>query len=825
MSSGAAPPSAAPHVEPAAARAARASVPGWLRATPPYLLGAGVALLTFALRVLLSRLLGYEAPDVLLIPAVVAVALAWGVRAALASALVGVVATALWLASPSVPTALHWDELTSGLIVFITATLVGIVAGRLREAELRAVERARDALLARQNAEWAAAESEANERRYRALFRSMGEGFALHQLVFDARGDACDYRFIEVNPAFERLTGLRREDVEGRLKSEVLPGDDPQWLQIYAEVAITGRPVCFESRSSALDREFEVYAACPAPNQFTTILRDVTVRRQMERALRESEQHHRLLFETMTQGVVYQDAGGRTLAMNAAAERILGRAHELAGEGSLGERPLPAVREDGTPFPEEEQPAMVALRLGQPLSGVTMGVRNPRDGARHWIEVSAVPLFRENEQRPYQVYTLLADVTERKRAEDALRASEQRHRELAEELRESDQRKNDFLAVLSHELRNPLAPVRNSLYVLERVEPGSGQARHALQVIARQVGQLAQIVDDLLDLTRISRGKVQLRLETLDLGQVLRRTVDDHRPVFEQARVVLRTTLPEAPVWACVDRTRVAQIVGNLLGNAMKFTPPAGEVALELAATEQEASIRVSDTGVGIEPEVLERLFQPFAQGQQTLERSQGGLGLGLTLVKAFAEMQGGRVRAASEGRGTGATFTLTLPVVTAPVRAAAASSPAPCAVRRVLVVEDREDAAASLCEALRLMGHEVARAASGLEAVELARERRPDVVICDIGLPGIDGYEVARRLRGEPATAQALLWRSPATRWRRTARRREQQASTRIWQSRPTSRPLRGCSPSRRGSFVASTTESSASRKVRFVDTSRAGL
>ena len=533
------PAAAQPAAAPAAPSAARTSptAAGRGRALPvgPTLASVALVLFTVQLRILLVPTLGGDTPYLLLIPALVAVALVWGARPALAGAAAGLLVTELWLLTRVGGQVATSAWVLRGAIVLATAALVGVVAGRLREAEARAVARATDAVATRWEAEHAAVVAEANETRYRSLFRSMGEGFALHELVFDENGDPCDYRFLEVNPAFERLTGLRSEHVVGRLHRELLPDNDPHWLRIYADVALTGRPVYFESRSSALERDYEVYATCPAPNQFTTLFRDVTVRRQMERALRESEQHHRLLFETMTQGVVYQGADGRILAMNAAAERILGRAPEdFVGHTSADEQHL-TVREDGSPFPAEEHPAMVALRVGRPLSGVLMGVRNPRDGELHWIEVSAVPLFRDGEERPYQVYTLFADVTERKRSEDALRRSEQRHRELAAELREADQRKSDFLAVLSHELRNPLAPVRNSLYVLERVAPGSDQARHAQKVITRQVAHLAQIVDDLLDMTRISRGKVQLRLETVDLGDVLRRTVEDHRMVFEQA--------------------------------------------------------------------------------------------------------------------------------------------------------------------------------------------------------------------------------------------------------------------------------------------------
>jgi CheY-like chemotaxis protein len=317
-------------------------------------------------------------------------------------------------------------------------------------------------------------------------------------------------------------------------------------------------------------------------------------------------------------------------------------------------------------------------------------------------------------------------------------------------LREADRRKDEFLAVLSHELRNPLTPIQNGLYLLGHAAPGSDQARRAQEVIGRQARHLERLVNDLLDVTRIARGKVHLQRATLDLGEALRRAVEDHRPGYAAKGVALSLAVPPDPVWIDGDPTRIAQVAGNLLGNALKFTPPGRSVAVELRREGDEARLVVADEGVGIGRELLGHIFEPFTQADATLARSQGGLGLGLALVKGMVELHGGTVEAGSDGPGRGATFSVRLPAATAvaPVPEAPHRGERAGKRLRILVVEDNEDAASTLREALELLGHEVHVSNDGPAGLEAAGRFAPDVVLCDIGLPGIDGYEVARRLR-----------------------------------------------------------------------------
>src|SRR5438874_2212350 len=323
----------------------------------------------------------------------------------------------------------------------------------------------------------------------------------------------------------------------------------------------------------------------------------------------------------------------------------------------------------------------------------------------------------------------------------------------AERLAEADRRKSEFIGVLSHELRNPLAPIRNSLAILDRVAPESADALKAREVIHRQTQHLTRLVDDLLDVNRISSGKIELRRAHTDLRDVARRACDDHRSLFEERDVDLRFEEPAGPVWIDADPTRIAQVVGNLLQNASKFSDPGGRTTVTVHKAASQAEVRVRDTGIGIDPAQIERMFQPFVQAEKTLARTRGGLGLGLALVKGLVELHGGSVAGRSEGPGRGAEFAVHLPLAPDPpaanrfegTRSAARS-------RSVLVVEDNLDAGETLKDLLEIGGHRVWLARDGRSAVALAREHRPEVVICDIGLPDMSGYEVARMLRADRA-------------------------------------------------------------------------
>jgi CheY-like chemotaxis protein len=337
-----------------------------------------------------------------------------------------------------------------------------------------------------------------------------------------------------------------------------------------------------------------------------------------------------------------------------------------------------------------------------------------------------------------------------------------RERKLAEQaLREADRRKDEFLAMLAHELRNPLAPMRSALEAFRLLLPPDPQLGQLRDIVDRQVGQLTRLVDDLLDVTRITIGKVRLRREPMDLVAAIERAVETVQPLIAARRHRLDVERPPGPAWVQGDQVRLTQVVANLLGNAAKYTPEGGRIALRVTVDASEATVEVEDNRIGIAPEMLERVFDLFEQDERALDRSEGGLGIGLTLVKKLVELHGGRVAAASTGRGRGARFTVSLPVLGAAPDEPPAEIPGAGARgggRRILVVDDNVDAVESLALLLELSGHEVHRAYEGSRALELARALHPEIALLDLGLPGLDGYAIARALRADPATAHMTL-------------------------------------------------------------------
>ncbi len=364
---------------------------------------------------------------------------------------------------------------------------------------------------------------------------------------------------------------------------------------------------------------------------------------------------------------------------------------------------------------------------------------HPTKGMR-WMQGASIPSREPDGSILWHGY--VADVTDHRHAVEGLREANER-------LREADRRKDEFLGMLSHELRNPLAPIRNSVFLLRRSHDPA-QAELAIQVIDRQAAHLTRLVDDLLDVTRIARGKIQLRPERIDLRELVMRTGDDFRPVIEERGVAYRVVVPRERVWVRADPTRVAQVIGNLLHNAAKFTRPGQEVALSLEIAAGTARLRVRDTGAGIDPRLLRTIFEPFVQADTSLARTEGGLGLGLALVKGIVELHGGSVRADSAGKGMGTTFSVDLPLAPVEHEQDRAGRPREQSetARRVLIVDDNRDAADSLAQLVRLMGNEADVAYDAVTALAKTRSRLPDVVLCDIGLPGTDGYEVARQIR-----------------------------------------------------------------------------
>jgi len=392
------------------------------------------------------------------------------------------------------------------------------------------------------------------------------------------------------------------------------------------------------------------------------------------------------------------------------------------------------------------------------------------DGSERVVDVTIQPI-KDEDGRLLALSLTGTDITDRKQLEQTLR-------NLAADLSEADRRKTEFLAILSHELRNPLAPISNAVRALKSGR-NHGTIQSASEMLERQVGQMVRLVDDLLDMSRITRGKLELRKEQIELAPIVNQAVETLRALYKSTHRELTVRLPPDPVYLDADPARLAQVVGNLLNNAFKFTDKGGRVWLTIERESNQVVIRVRDDGIGIAAEQLPRLFEMFTQVDTSMERSRDGLGIGLTLVRTLVEMHGGTVEVHSDGLGRGSEFTVRLPTsdeTLKPPPQPTVSETVPTLGRRVLVVDDNEDAAGSLAMLLELEGYQTLQAHDGVEAIEAAEHFRPDAVLLDVGLPRMNGYEVCRCIREQEWGKDVIL--VALTGWGQEAdRRRSEEA------------------------------------------------
>ena len=451
------------------------------------------------------------------------------------------------------------------------------------------------------------------------------------------------------------------------------------------------------------------------------------------------ERFNRLAADATEYAIFLLGDDGRLLCWNAGAERLFGYpSNEVIGQHfSLFFSPEDLI----TGQPEYELKR--AIENGR-ADGVRWQVR--KDGTRFWCRAVVTPL-RDEHQQVRSFARVMHDLTD-SQAKDV-------QKKRADDLAEANRSKEEFMALLSHELRNPLSPILNALEILRRMKTNDPIIEQAGDIINRQVLQMARLVDDLLDISRITNGKLRLTKERVELRVVANAAAETVRPLMDARKHDFSMSLPTEPVWVEADRARLEQIVVNLLNNAAKYTDAGGLVRMSVAQEGAEAVIHVRDNGVGISPEMLPRIFDLFTQIDGATSRTHGGLGIGLALVRTLVEMQEGRVQAQSGGLGKGSEFTVKLHAMPAPPgqRANTVLEPGmnPRRSLRILIVEDNVDSADSLSLLLRLYGHEVRVARTGPKALEMALASRPDAVLLDIGLPGMDGWQVARRLREKP--------------------------------------------------------------------------
>lgn len=539
------------------------------------------------------------------------------------------------------------------------------------------------------------------------------EGFVLYDV---------DWRMTYMNAAAEKILGRKREEVLGKSWHAAFPhavGNpvDLMYQRVMRERVAQGMELYYEHYG----RWFELSASPVQAGGIAVYFRDTTERRQAEELFSKA-------FRASPDGLLISRASdGMIREANESFLQLFGfRREELIGRRTTDVRLFadPADRKRG----------IQAFQQAGRLRDYELATRT-RSGQLRTVLVSVESIELGGE---LSFLTLVRDITERKRMENALK--------------EADRRKDEFVATLAHELRNPLAPIRSAVEILDLQGSPNPTLQAARDIIARQVQHMVRLIDDLLDISRISRGKLELRRQRVALAAVVEEAIETARPHLGHE---LTVSLPSEPIELYADRVRLTEVFANLLNNAGKYTAKGGSISLTAERVGAEVVVTVKDTGIGIPPEHVPRLFEMFSQVAPALERSQSGLGIGLALSRGLVEMHGGAIEARSEGIGKGSEFIVRLPVlaegaVTEPERRAGEGSP-PVTGRRILVVDDNSDAASSLATLLRLDANDVQTANDGLEALEKAPDFKPDVILLDIGMPNMNGYETCRALRAQP--------------------------------------------------------------------------
>ena len=613
--------------------------------------------------------------------------------------------------------------------------------------------------------------SEVAERTWAAVERARAEAAlrereSVYRSVVELASDgiwiaAPDGRYLDVNPAACAILGYTRDQYLTMTIGDVIPpGDRPRLDGLMARL-LAGEKFQeignFRRRDGAIV-PLELSLSCLPDGRPLAIGRDITERRRQEERDRLAAAEAVAAAEANAKFRALFDQGG----FFAAILGLDGAVHEvnrLAAEG-IGFARGDFVGREFWACPTWTPRAALAGQIRAGVLGAAGGSPFHEqlsyfvgDGGERYVDLHLTPVT-DDAGRVLFIVASGVDITDRKRAEDELRS-------LAVDLSNADHRKDEFLAMLAHELRNPLGVISGAVQ-LAAVTDQAGPADEFRDLIGRQVVHLTRLIDDLLDVSRITQGKITLRPETVDLAATVGRAVEQVRPVVERKRHALTVALPAAPVRFVADSTRTEQILGNLLTNAAKYTEPGGRIDLDARVEGGEVVFRVRDTGVGIAAEMLPEVFGLFTQVDATIDRAQGGLGIGLTLVRNLVEMHGGTVSAASAGKGRGSEFTVRLPIGRPDAPAGAPERPpAPRAEVRpgsVLVVDDNLDTARLTARMLRHAGFEVATAHDGLAAVDLADRLRPSIVLLDIGLPGMNGYEVAATLRRHESSRDATL-------------------------------------------------------------------
>ncbi len=592
---------------------------------------------------------------------------------------------------------------------------------------------------------------EASEARFRAVQETSIDGFMVFESTRNERADIIDFRWVYVNQAAERILGREHGSFIGRQLLREMPGHRNAGLFAgYVRVVETGEPWSDELayRHEGLDLYLRI-AAAKRGDGLSVSFQDLTDRRRIEEEVRESGRRFIALANAVPQLIWIKNQDGRNTYHNQRWCDYTGLTEEELNEDDGWARTIhPDDLERAQQRWAESQKSAKPYEAEYRLRRV--------DGSYRWFLGRGVP-YRDDEDRLLRWFGTCTDIDSTKRLEESLRAATQA-------LREADMRKDIFLATLAHELRNPLAPIRTAAALLESLSLRPADIERCRAIISRQVRHMASLLDDLLDISRITRGSLELKYELIALPSLIDAAVEMARPIFDAKRHSLDIEYPTQLIELRADRVRLTQVLTNLLTNAAKYTDPGGAVRLRAQLIADQLVISVRDNGIGLTEAMLPRVFRMFSQVHANTKRSEGGLGIGLALVKGIVELHGGSVEVRSEGSGKGSEFLVFLPrtrVTDASPKHLPAVETATMTAeggRRILLADDNQDAAELLARVLELSGHEVYIANTGTDALKLAYQHRPDTVILDIGMPGMNGYEVAKNLRRDAWGARATL-------------------------------------------------------------------
>ncbi|MBD2101964.1 ATP-binding protein [Leptolyngbya sp. FACHB-261] len=596
-----------------------------------------------------------------------------------------------------------------------------------------------------------------SEERYRTLFESIDEGFCVIEMLFDENGTPNDYRFLEISPSFVSQTGLT--DAQGKRIRELAPNHEKYWFEMYGKVAMTGEPVRFENWAEALHRWFDVYAfrlGQPEHRKVAVFFKDVSGRKQTEMALRESEELKRRILESSKDCIKLLTLEGRLLYLNQGGLKLL----EINDPASY-------LNAEWISFwqGEDQEKARAAIAAAKSDQvGRFQGYSPTAKGKPKWWDV-IVTAVQDASGQVAQLLVVSRDITQQKQAEaerEQLLAREQAAREQAET---ANRIKDEFLAVLSHELRSPLNPILGWTTLLRNGKLDAAKTTYALETIERNAKLQVQLIEDLLDISRILRGKLILNVVPVDLRAVIRAALETVRLAAEAKSLQIQTTISAGFGVINGDAGRLQQVLWNLLSNAVKFTPKGGQITVALTQAETHTQIQVSDTGKGINPDFLPYIFEHFRQEDGATTRKFGGLGLGLAIARQIVELHGGTVRAESSGEGQGATFTIKLPLLrdrktrtrTQQDPTSLTHSALPLSNVQILVVDDEADTRELIAFVLEQAGAIVTAVPSAIAVLEVLAQGKPDVLVSDIGMPEMDGYMLMQQIRAMSPDNQIL--------------------------------------------------------------------